>query len=230
MEDRHFYSALAHMNDMYGIDMRDDVFENIAMHAWDHIGNKKYQTYTFRGQIVNKELALPCNVDIIEAVSVDGPDVRRSSGMTNDGQYIRDYNTEQWIDGLHPATEDLTPNGSFHDYVRSGNTLKFKQDHLWVSVLYKGVLADDDGLPSINFKEMDAIAKYCAFVDTQKKAFISKDKNTFEMAMMLKQQWQFACDDARTPIYLNQNDMDNILNVASSWDRKRFGLTFKSVR
>jgi hypothetical protein len=32
------------------------------------------------------------------------------------------------------------------------------------------------------------------------------------------------------PSYINQNEMDEILNVATSWDRKRFGRSFKPVR
>ncbi len=58
---------------------------------------------------------------------------------------------------------------------------------------------------------------------------ITKDKTTFELAQMMNQQWKFAVDDARTPIYLNQNEINQILDVQASWDRKRFGRSFKPI-
>ena len=207
--------------------MRDDQFENIAMHAWDHIGNKNYKLYKFEGKCIEDRLDLPCNVDIIEAVLAQGQSVVRATGMFNDTAFQQNRIIEERIEYLRNKTEDLYASGHYEDYVVDGNSLVFKNKGLSVTVLYKGVLVDEDGLPSLNFKEVDAIAKYCAWIDTQKKAMITKDKATFEIAMMLKQQWQSACDDARTPIYLNQNDMDNILNAQASWDRKRFGLSLK---
>lgn len=225
--DRHFYSVLGHLNDFYGISMKDDQFENIAMHAWDHIGNKEFKLYVFNGTVVDNKCALPCNVDIIEAVFAAGQDVRRSTGTINDDAWVRNSIVEEYIEWRRNKTEFMTASGHFEDYDLEGNTLNFKRTGFDITILYKGVLADETGLPSLNFKEVDAIAKYCAWVVTQKQAMITKDKSTWEIAMMLKQQWQVAVDDARTPIYLNQNDMDELLNVQSSWDRKRFGLSYK---
>lgn len=230
MESAPFYSVLSHINLMYGIDMKHDRFEEIALHAWDHIGNKNYKLYVYQTKVINKKCDLPCNADIIEAVLADGPSVVRATGMLNDANYFINYNTEDRIEAWKNKTEPLYASGHYEDYVRNGNTLEFKEDNIGVTILYKGVLADEDGLPSLNFKEVDAIAKYCAFVELQKQAMVTKDKATFEMAMALRQQWQISCDDARTPIYLNQNDMDNLLNVQASWDRKRFGLTYKPIR
>jgi hypothetical protein len=38
-----------------------------------------------------------------------------------------------------------------------------------VHVLYKTTIMDDDGLPMLNDKEIDAIAIYCAYTDVFKK-------------------------------------------------------------
>ena len=230
METRPFYAALAHLNDMYGIEMKDDLFENIGLHAWDQIGNKNYLIYTYVGKPVNKRMPLPCNVDIVEAVLAPGQDVTRSTGELNDSAYMMNQYTENWIEQESKKTEALYAGGHYIDYTMDENTMVFKGDYNSITVIYKGVIADEDGLPLLNFKEVDAIAKYLAWTMTQKQAMISRDKTSWDMAQMLKQQWQFAVDDARTPIFLNQNDIDNILNVQSSWDRKRFGLTFKTIR
>lgn len=51
-----------------------------------------------------------------------------------------------------------------------------------------------------------------------------------QLAQMLEQKWKLLCTQARVPDYINQNEMDEILNVMTSWDRKRFGRSFKPIR
>jgi hypothetical protein len=63
-----------------------------------------------------------------------------------------------------------------------------------------------------------------------KKALMTKDNATMQLAMILKQQWDKKCTQARVPDHINQNEMDEILNVGASWDRKRFGKSFKPIR
>ena len=59
---------------------------------------------------------------------------------------------------------------------------------------------------------------------------VTRDQASFQIAQLLQQQWATACANARSPIYLNQNDMDRVLDVVHSWDRKRFGLSYKPMR
>jgi hypothetical protein len=49
------------------------------------------------------------------------------------------------------------------------------------------------------------------------------------LASYMEQEWKRLCTRARVPDYLNQNEMDEILNVSTSWDRKRFGKSFKPI-
>lgn len=41
-------------------------------------------------------------------------------------------------------------------YINSGYTGK-------INILYRGIVLDDDGLPELTDKEVDAIAAYCAY-------------------------------------------------------------------
>lgn len=224
-----FYTVLAHMGVMYGITMQEDQFENIAFHAWEHIGNKNSMLYTYHGSVHDNRLELPPNVDIVEGVFSSMVDFRMKDNV-NRWDYTN-LLVENFVKWSLRNREVFDSYGSMLPYEREGNILHFKDlRDISVHVLYKGVIVDDTGLPYLNFKEVDAIAKYCAWVDKQRKAFMTNDKATMEVSQMLHQQWQVACDDARTPILLNQNDMDRILNVSSSWDRKRFGLSFKPIR
>lgn len=230
METFKFYSALVQLNDFYGINMQDDAFENIALHAWDHIGNKSYRLYSYVATIKDHIIHLPCNAHTIEGVFKMYGDVSRTDGISYEGVSRANSIIENNIETQYPKSSQFYNSGEYVDYQREMNMLRFKDTDISVTILYKGILSDEDGLPFLNFKEVDAIAKYCAFIDTQKKAMVTKDKNTFDLAMMLRQQWQFSVEDARSPIYLNQNDIDKILDVQSSWDRKRFGLSFKMLR
>jgi hypothetical protein len=68
------------------------------------------------------------------------------------------------------------------------------------------------------------------YSDTFKKALMSRDNNLMQVALLLEKKWKTMCTQARVPDYINQNEMDEILNVSTSWDRKRFGRSFKPIR
>jgi len=46
---------------------------------------------------------------------------------------------------------------------------------------------------------------------------------------MLKQDWIIKCDQAKTPEYINQNQMDEILDAKTSWNRKQFNKSLKPI-
>ena len=77
---------------------------------------------------------------------------------------------------------------------------------------------------------MDAIAGFCQFVDIRKKATVNRDAQLFQMMPYWENNWKVLCTQARVPDYINQNEMDEILNIGSSWDRKRFGKSYKPIR
>ena len=54
--------------------------------------------------------------------------------------------------------------------------------------------------------------------------------NFINLAASLRQQWLLQCDQARTPEYLNQNEMDQILDAKSNWNRKIFNKSYKTFR
>jgi hypothetical protein len=230
METRNFYAGMLQLNEHFGITMLEEDYENMALHAWDHIGNKNYLTYTYKTKIENHRVQLPCNVNIVEAVMRFEEDIHRTEGVNDFGVSLLNTNLEAYVEAWKIPGEPLYSSGGYMDYEQKDQTLYFKVDKIPVHILYKGVIVDELGLPLLNFKEVDAIAKYCAWIVTQKQAMITRDQATFQIAQMMRQQWQSSCDDARTPIYLNQNDMDRLLNVQSSWDRKRFGISYKPLR
>jgi hypothetical protein len=86
---------------------------------------------------------------------------------------------------------------------------------------------DDDDLPIINDKEAVAIADYIAYTVKYKEALRNNNQTTFQMAQTIKKQWQIHCDAARVPEYVTQNEMNDLLEVMSSANRKVHGKSYK---
>lgn len=229
-----FNTIYSHTLDMYGIDISAGNYESVALSAWEKIGNKQYRLYNLKEKPkhIGKNLwqvKLPCNVDVIEAVTSCLEDSQTTSNQydypTTHTQFVEQYN-EAWKRNTNP----LYLSGGYIKYRLEDNSLLFESHYSLVNILYKGYVADEEGLPFLTEKELEAIAVYCAYIHDLKDARISKDKSTMEMALYLEQKWKKACTQARIPDYINQNEFDEILNVSSSWDRKRFGKSFKPVR
>ncbi len=223
-----FYSAYTHLRDFYGVVLPDEEFESIAMHAWDKIGNKISRLYRYTGRVIQGELELPCNCDIIESVHSSIEDFKKTDNTVIDN--YRNEETESFIESYRSQdTNPLYTAGKLINY-QEGNGVIYINSSDYVTVVYKGVILDDEGLPSLNFKEVEAIAAYCAFVVTRKKGMVTRDVGTIQLSQALGLEWERARNDARNPIYLSQNDMNEILDVKTSWDRKRYGSSYKPMK
>lgn len=222
-----FYAAYNHLNDFYGIALNEDEFETTALYAWMHIGNKRTKYYRYTADTIEKRLELPCNVDIIESVN-GSVEAFTMTDNTRRESYGRQQ-VESYIESRKLTKHPLYQSGVLLNYHQEGNTLVFESKQRGVTVLYKGVLADEQGLPSLNFKEVEALSAYCAYTYYYKKALMTKDQALFQIAKDIQNIWKQKCSAARTPERLTQNEMDDILDASSSWDRKRYGLPYKPM-
>lgn len=222
-----FYAVAAHLKEFYDITVNNDSFENIALHGWDLIGNKRTKLYRFSGEIKDGRIELPCNIGYIEAVTSNNVDYTKTDNIQTDnfGNSI----LEEYIEGYKTNSPGLYTSGKLVNY-HVDDTYLYVDGHSKINMLYKGILLDEEGLPSLNFKEVEALAVYVAYVTMNKKGMVTKDKGTIELAQMLKRDWISAKGRAQSPEYLDQNDMDAILDAKSSWDRKRFGVSYKPIR
>lgn len=240
MKEYPFYTAYTHLNEFYGITMQDDEFETMAITAWDKIGNKRVKLYKYeieplQGPVDDEGfpgeyyIDLPCNADIVEAVVADYEDYQKTSNAKRSSD-----NTNGWKEGYTESrkfnTNHLYMPGKYIKYRREGNRLYLADRFNLVRILYKGVISDESGLPNLNEKELDAIAAFCAYSRTFKEALVTRNANTMKFAEVLKAEWLHKCTQSRVPNYMNQNELDEILNVGVSWDRKRFGRSFKPIR
>lgn len=229
-----FYTAYTYLSDLYGINISEDIFETMGYVAWKKIGNRQSKMYKVRATPVEDSsyglyVDLPCNADIVEAVVAEYEDHQRTSSIV-DYPNLTSLPTENYIEFLKFGTNDQYTSGKFLKFRQLGDKLYLTEPYSVVMILYKGIYLDEEGLPYLNDKEVHAIATYCAYSETYKKGIQTKDSGTIQLAQLLKQDWNKACSQARVPEYINQNEMNEILNANSSWNRKIYNKSFKVIQ
>ena len=229
-----FNTAYTQAREMYGLELNPDEFENIGITAWGLIGNKEVRLYKYKTiPLVDDSGAyyvdLPCNCDYVEAITKDYEDYQKTTN-----QNISGNNQNGWIEGYIETRKFNTNHsylpGGFIKYTQVGNRVYLSDKFDAIHILYKGVLVDEEGLPYLSESEADAVAAFCVYVDDYKRARVTRDQVQMQFAQISEQKWKQKCTQARVPEYINQNEMDEILNVLVSWDRKRFGKSFKPMR
>ena len=214
---------------LYGVEPSPTDFEDIALNAWTLINNKHTRLYRYVEDTEKHQLALPCNVDIIESVHIPIEDAQMTSNKTVFNS-IETLFIENYINCWKRIDDPYYNIGKLVKYKEGDNTLYFTRDYKRVMVIYHGILVNDEtGLPMITDKEMQAIAAYVGFTLLYKESLQKRDKNLMQMAMQVKQEWLRACTAARVPEHLSQNDMDKVLDASVRWDRKQYGKSIKPI-
>ena len=228
MNDFNYIYTVA--NSLYGLELEPEQFEELGLTAWNLIGNKTVRLYNYSADISNDDFSvqLPCNCDIIEAVTYNHEDWNYSTNKTVNGDYNSQF-TEQYIEARKLYQSPFYITGKYAKYERVGDTLYFDKDYGKVNILYKGVILDEDGFPQVNEKEALAIATYIAFATKQKQGWITNNQNIIQLAQYLYQQWLKYCDSARVPLSIDQNTMNQVLDAKSSWNRKIYNKTYKPI-
>lgn len=221
MNRNNFKSAYSLANTLYGISIDVDTFEDIALNGWELIGNKNTRLHRYITNTENYRIKLPCNVDVLEAVYLPGEDFYNH--ISNENRII-ESNT------IPRGTDELYNKGHLAKYKLEGDYLVFNKDYNDVTILYYGVITDDEGLPYLTNKEVQALAAYVAYVETYKKSLIKQDGNIMNLASILKTEWTKLCSSARIPDHITQNDMNEILDVRTRWDRKMYGKSYSVVK
>lgn len=227
-------TALSQAYELYGLELDEDRFETYAMSAWRKIGNKECK---MNSVLLRPEkdpnggwfICKPADLEAIEAITLCFEDAQETSAIYNHaGAY--NFPVENWIETTKHNSDSQYISGKFVKFDEIGDRIYFTEPYEHVNLLYKALAVDDEGLPFINDKEAEAIAAYCAFVEDNRKARLTKDPNTFQMAQLEEARWKRLCDAARVPESISQNEMNNILDAAVSRDVHNYGRTYKPKR
>lgn len=227
-----FHYAIILAEQLYDVSGDTNELEEIGLIAYNFIGNKSTALYkiTLPVNCEDGSIKLPCGIDQIEAVTYCGlEDWNYTSRTKNYGDRYSFY-VESYIESQKAFTNPLYISGKYVKYRRVGDTLYVDKGLNKVEILYHGEILDKSGLPIINDKEAVAIADYIAYVTKYKEAIKTGNQNIMALALDIKKQWLKHCDAARTPESISQNEMDEILNVQASWDRKMYGKSYKPIK
>lgn len=215
---------------LYDVDINDmDTLIEIGLVAYNFIGNKNTH---LEAEIVNVDsksglVKLPCKADLVEAITYPNiEDWNYTSNTKNFGDF-NSLNIEQYIEKSKHSIDPLYLSGKLVKYRREGNYIYVTEPISQVCILYHSEQLDDDDLPLINDKEAVAIADYIAYTIKYKEALRSNNSAVFQMAQTIKKQWLIHCDAARVPEYVGQNEMNDLLEIASSHNRKVHGRSYK---
>ena len=228
MKLNNFKSVYAEVHTLHGITIDPSNFEDIALTGWDLIGNKQTRLYKYTTSTINKRVKLPCNIDILEAVF--SPEIE-SNSSTQLSSYPNLYNqyVEQWIEAWKRDKSVFYNKGRLVKYRLEGDELVFERDYPSLTILYHGIIMDEDGLPYLTDKEVHALATYCAYNDLYKKSLAQRDGNLFQLSQAIKADWIRQCNAARVPEHITQNEMNDILDVKTRFDRKVYNKSFKPI-
>lgn len=222
----HYIAVLLDM--LYGIELEDEDLEELGLLGWNLIGNKNTRLYKYSACIgKDNSVKLPCNVESIEAVTASYEDWNRVTNYSELGDFRTSF-IEQHIEAEKLYRSPFYIPGKLLKYEQVGDTLYFDKNYGTIHILYKGILADDDGLPEITDAEAQAIATYIAYVNKYKEGLVTNNSNTMALATSLQANWLKQCDQARIS-KLSQNDMNEILNIKDSWNRHSFGYSYKPI-
>lgn len=227
-----FHYAMSLCQTLYGIDLKEDEFEEIALIGWNLIGNKRTRIYRYTTSMdscSDNTIQLPCNCDLLEAVTTGFEDFGNVTNYTS-GPDFNSAAIETEIEYLKRFHDPLYQSGKFLKYERVGDVLYFDKHYPKINILYRGIILDDDGLPELTDKEATAIATYCAYITKYREGLMTNNSQIIQLANTLKQQWDIQVNQARVPDYLNQNEMDQVLDAKTSWNRKVHSKSYKYVR
>lgn len=226
LQNFHYALTLAEM--LYGTTVREDLGEEILLTGWNLIGNKRMQIYRYKVCIdeCEKGVELPCNCDIIEAVTTNFEDWDYVTNDTPNGNIYTAF-VEHYIENRKAFRNPLYAKGKFINYERVGNTLYFDRPHGEINILYRGQILDEDGLPQITDSEARALATYLAYVIKYKEGIQTNNANLIALAEDLRTKWLTQVDQARADYYMSQNEWNQVLDARSSWTRKQYNRSYK---
>lgn len=235
MNNFHYINVL--LDSFYGIEMGNEEVEEMGLIAWGRIGNRNTKLYKYTACINPHDLSvtLPCNAAMddqgrkcVELVTTQWEDWSTVTNYSENG----DNNTsfiETQIESEKQYQSAYYLPGKVLKFEEVGDKLYFTHNYGKVNILYKGIIADEEGLPELSDKEAMAIATFIAYSEKFKEGLRTNNQNITNQAIQLQKIWLQQCDQARVTS-LNQNDMNQILEIKGSWDRSAYGRGYKGLK
>lgn len=232
-----FKTPLAVLNSRFGITMNEEDYLELAYPIYKSIGSLGATSKIVSATILeDNTVKLPEDYVYLKSVVLPFKGIESRS----DGRDVKYSGKGKVIDSV----SDLGHPDSNRNYIESGDhvdgyplayefqskyTIKIvstKAANKSVMIVYGTYLLDDEGLPFLTDKEIEALLYTIALQYTEKQVF-KKIPGAIEMLQYLSPLSMRALAAARIPEALTENEIDAILEVKSSWDRKTYGKRYK---
>jgi hypothetical protein len=231
------------MRELFDISITDANYIEKAYRIFREIGNIASCTHAITTPVSSKNIIeLPCNCEFIESVSAG---TLESDGSHDDLVIFHDdkaVHKESQISLLTSNTystnlskSQLNPPGEFVPYeVKVEGEYKYLSfsdtfTGIDITVIYRGIMIDDDGNPLLTIKEATAIAFKCAYEISFKEAFKGSPIAQNALALVANEYGR-KMQAAKLPEYLSQNFIDRMLSAKTRHDRKVFYSSYKTMQ
>jgi len=230
-----FLTAMAKAKQLYALEMKTDDFIEMAYDAWRSIGNIAYDFHRYFSKVPDDYIIqLPSNYEFVRSVTAVGQQAVVTT-FDSGGAKDRHIPGAQVASNLTDVDQSLTESpGRSINYILVNNTsIRITSADLLneeIMVVYSTISVDETGLPLLNDKEVAAIAAEVTKRDTIRKGFMGVGANNKMQGTMLQYIIAEAgrlMTAAKIDETLNDDALDKMLDIQTSWDRKVHGRRFK---
>lgn len=232
-----FLTSKAKAQQLYGLDMTEDDFIEMAYDVWRTIGNiaTTVERYYIKvpGDFI---IEIPKQAEFIDSVTIiDERNIMES--FDSSGSKDRNIFPYQERNNLPTINQSITMSrGKSVNYTNEGNNsiriTSIDALNRDVMVVYRSFDTDEDGLPFLNDKEVAAVAAGVAKREMVKKAFMGvalKDKTSVALLQYITAESARLLTAAKIDENITDDAIDKMLDVKTSWDRKQYGRRFHLI-
>ena len=222
----------ATIDDSDYIDLAVDFLRDVR-----HFGASDY--YTVVTSDGKGNVTLPCNVHTIEAVMTSRIGLQKydnrlfytmENKLGGTDEFINQSNIMNELLYWPDQTSEKRSGQGYVDYrFISKRTINIKSPGISVVVAYNGLTVDEEGFPLITRKQANGIAAAVLHQQTLLKAF-KGDQNAANMLAFTTQESGRLKQAASIPEEITENELDELLNAKTSFNRKTFRRPSKHAR
>ncbi len=230
-----FLNAMNRAQKRYGLEMKQDEFIEEGYNVWREIGNQAPVLTRFFTKVPEDYIIeLPPGCEFIESVVIMN-EPERLTTFDSEGKKDRTLPAYIVADNEPTINQSLETSkyGKSVNYILVGeNAIKLTSaDTVYrdIMIVYRSLLVnEDDGLPLLNDKEVAAIAAEVTRREVARQAF-QGIKGKAEMLSYIEKEANRLMAAAKIDEYINDDAIDQILDIKTTFDRKVYGRRYNPL-
>jgi hypothetical protein len=233
-----FMTANARLADRFHITLGDDTFIERAYWIWRSIGNIATDTKTATVNIgTDLIVTLPQDCEFVESLSTTAfQDGRNFDGSY--GDYYFNAKGRQPEVRPDPGATSVEANVKASITTIPGERVNYKTYDGYLKVtsplmagqmatlVYKSIVAGEDGLPLLNDVEAEAIAVTLALREAESQLFRKEPGANILVQYLAAESTKLLSAAQNSDEKISDDGLDKLLDIKTSWGRKVFGNRF----